>query len=126
MPGLIEPEMRSYLAGANTTATNFYLRIAVGDATYPHGVIIKVSPGKDYTHSDSGSNSLLETRMRCSCFGLTYQQAKILASEVITAMEAWANSEDDVDAVFLEGESDEGEDLDIHHIVLDFMVWNRF
>ncbi len=126
MPGLIEPEMRNYLAGCHTSATNFYLRIATGSAVYPYGTIIKISPGKGYTHSDSGATSLLETRMQCSCFGTTYQQAKLLASEVIEEMEAWPDSEDEVQAVFLEGEVDLGDELDIHHVAVDFLIWNTF
>jgi len=126
MPGLIEPEMRNYLASGHTSATNFYLRIAPGKVVFPYGTIIKVSPGKGYTHSDNGANSLFQTRMQCSCFGTTYQQAKLLASEVIEDMEAWAGVETDVDAVFLEGEVDLGEDLDISHVAVDFIVFHRF
>lgn len=126
MPGILEPEMRNYLADAGTTADNFYLRIATGNADYPYGVITKISPGKGYTHSDTGSNSLYESRVQCSCYGLTYPQAKILAGEVIEEMEAWPDTETDVQAVFLEGEVDLGDDLDIHHVAVDFIIWNTF
>ena len=114
---MIEPEMRTYLAGANTTANNFYLLRATQEPTTPYGVVFKVSPGKDYTHDGSG---LSRTRMQCSCFGDTYFAAKTLADEVITAMEAWPDSESNVQAVFLENESDLKDDL--FHVALDFFV----
>jgi len=128
MPGLIEPEMRNYLAGAHgISATNFYLKVAPGNAVYPYGIIFKISSGKDYTHSDAGSNSVYEARMQCSCFGGNYQQAKMLASEVIEEMEEWADVESDVQAVFLIGELDLYEDeTKSHHIALDFIVWHIF
>jgi len=127
MPGLIEPEMRNYLAGSHTlSGTNFYLKAAPGNAALPYGTIFKINPGKGYTHSDRGMNSLYATRMQCSCFGVTYQQAKILATEVIEEMEAWPDSESEVQAVFLEGEVDLGDELDVYHVAVDFIVWNTF
>jgi hypothetical protein len=127
MANLIEPEMRNYLAGAGTSATNFYLQIAPGSATDPYGTITKVSPGKNYTHNDHGANSLFETRMRCSCYGSSYQQVKTLADEVIEEMEAWAGVETKVQAVFLASEVDlYEEESKTHQVALDFTVWNTY
>ena len=117
----VEPAMRTYLAGANTTADNFYLQKATQEPGKPYGVVFKVSPGKDYTHDGSG---LSQSRMQCSCFGDTYYDSKVLAGEVITAMEAWPNSEANVQAVFLAGESDLKDDL--FHVALDFWVWHKY
>jgi hypothetical protein len=127
MAGLIEPEMRTYLAGAGTSATNFYLQVAPGSAVFPYGTITKINPGKGYTHNDHGTNSLFETRMQCSCYAKGYQQAKTLADEVIEEMEAWADVENNVQAVFLTGEVDLYEDESkVHHIAVDFIIWNIF
>jgi len=120
MPGLVEPEMRSYLAASTAIDKNFYLLVATQNATMPYGVVFKVSPGKDYTHSGSG---LSESRMQCSCYGNTYQEVKQMANSVISEMEAWPSSTNDVQAVFLAGESDMLND-NVHHVALDFFVWH--
>ena len=118
MSGLIEPEMHTYLAGAGTRADDFYLRTAPQKASTPYGVIYKTAPGLSYTHD---GESYSATNMICSCYGASYRSAKMLASEVITAMEAWL----DVQAVFLVGETDLFENK-THHVMLDFLVWHDF
>lgn len=122
MANLIEPKMRSYLAGKELTADNFYLGVATQSPTFPYGVIIKVSPGKAYSH---GGTSHYLTRMQCSCYGQSYFQAKTLATEVIDEMEGWPDAEVKVESVFLTGEVDmlnEG----VHHIAVDFFVFHKF
>ena len=122
MPGLVEPEMRTYLAALTTTADNYYLGVAIQSPTFPYAVITKVSPGKEYTH-DGVSHAV--SRIQCSCYGQSYYEAKNLADEVITKMEAWPAVEDDVESVFLAGEVDmlnEG----VHHIAVDFFVYHKF
>lgn len=124
MSGLIEPEMRSYLSASTSIGAEFYLGVATQDASMPYGVVFKVSPGKDYTHSGSG---LSESRIQCSCYGSDYQETKQMANDVIGEMEVWpsSTSEDDVQAVFLAGESDMLND-NVHHVALDFFVWHTF
>ncbi len=122
MANLIEPEMRSYLAGESLTADKFYLMVATQSPMFPYGVIKKVSPGREYTHSGA-SHSV--SRLQCSCFGESYFEAKTLAVEVIEKMEAWPDTESDVEAVFLVGEIDllnEG----VHHIAVDFLIFHKF
>ena len=122
MPGLVEPEMRNYLSSSTLIDGEFYLGVATQDATMPYGVVTKISPGRQYTHD---GHSLSETRMQCSCFGDNYQEAKVLAGSVISEMEAWPSSTNDVQAVFLAGESDMLND-NVHHVALDFFVWHTF
>ena len=126
---MIEPNMRSWLSTSTGTSTSsFYLKVAPSTAVTPYGVIFKVSPGKDYTHTGSG---LSMSRMQCSCFSTVgYYNAKMLAASVITAMEAWPSKTSSptstgVQAVFLAGEMDLFEDdTKSHHIALDFFVWH--
>ena len=118
--------MRSYLDNSTTVTGTFYLRVGTQDAVTPYGVVFKVSPGKDYTHTGSG---LSQSRLQCSCFADTYYAAKTFAREVITAMEAWPNSTSTtatgVQTVFLEGEMDLFDDASkVHHVPLDFFVWH--
>jgi hypothetical protein len=120
---MLEPDMRSYLAASTaTSADDYYLRVAPQQADYPYGVIFKVSPGKDYTHSGSG---LSQSRMQCSCYAGSYRAAKTLASEVISVMEVWPAAESKVHAVFLAGETDLFEER-TYHIALDFFVWHTY
>ena len=124
MPGLVEPEMRTYLKDCNTTATNFYLKVAAGNAVFPYGIVFKVAPGRDYTHNSAG---LYESVMQVSVWGQTYQQAKTLANEVMRELEGWHTVDDDVQAVFLLSESDLYEDdKKIFHIAMRFIVWHTF
>lgn len=124
MPGLVEPEMRSYLEGAGTSATNFFLKVAPQRTVSPFGIIFKIDSGEKYTH-DGGN--LYEATIQCSCFADTYVEVKELAVEVIEAMENWVNVEDDVQAVFLVNELDLFEDdTDMPHVALDFIVWHVF
>ena len=123
---MIETNMRSYLDNSTTVTGTFYLRVGTQDAVTPYGVVFKVSPGKDYTHTGSG---LSQSRLQCSCFADTYYAAKTFAREVITAMEAWPNSTSTtasgVQTVFLEGETDLFDDASkVHHVPLDFFVWH--
>ena len=123
---MIETNMRSYLDNSTTVTGTFYLRVGTQDAVTPYGVVFKVSPGKDYTHTGSG---LSQSRLQCSCFADTYYAAKTFAREVITAMEAWPNSTSTtatgVQTVFLEGEMDLFDDASkVHHVPLDFFVWH--
>ena len=116
---LVEPNMRWYLS--SQVNRDFFLAAAV-DAQMPYGVITKISPGKQYTHSDT---ELWISRMQCSCYGETYPDAKAMAGEVKDAMSEWAAAEDNVQAVFLANEID----LDyenIYHTALDFLVWHTF
>ena len=125
---MIEPNMRTYLSlSTAVTSTQFYLNVATAAATFPYGVVFKISPGKDYTHSGDG---LSVSRLQCSCFSTTYHGAKMMASEVITAMEEWptkttSTTSTGVQAVFLEGETDLYEDdKNVFHTALDFFVWH--
>ena len=125
---MIEPNMRTYLANSTAvTSTSFYLKVATQNATFPYGVVFKVSPGKDYTHSGDG---LSVSRMQCSCFSTTYYGAKSMATEVITAMEEWptktgSTTSTGVQTVFLEGEMDLFEDdKNVFHTALDFFIWH--
>ena len=123
----IEPNMRTYLSlSTDVTSTEFYLKVATQSAAYPFGVVFKVSPGKDYTHSGSG---LSMSRLQCSCYSTTYYGSKSMASEVITAMEGWPDSASTtatgVQTVFIEGEVDLFEDdKNVFHTALDFFVWH--
>ena len=125
---MIESNMRTYLANSTAvTSTQFYLRVATQSATFPYGVVFKVSPGKDYTHDGDG---LSVSRLQCSCFSTTYHGAKSMAAEVITAMEEWptkttSTTSTGVQTVFLEGEVDLFEDdKNVFHTALDFFVWH--
>ena len=123
---MIESNMRTYLDNSTSVTGTFYLRVGTQDAVTPYGIVFKVSPGKDYTHTGSG---LSQSRLQCSCFADTYYAAKTFASEVITAMEAWPNSTSTtasgVQTVFLEGETDLFDDASkVHHVPLDFFVWH--
>ena len=123
---MIESNMRTYLDNSTTVTGTFYLRVGTQDAVTPYGIVFKVSPGKDYTHTGSG---LSQSRLQCSCFADTYLDAKTFARQVITAMEAWPNSTSTtatgVQTVFLEGETDLFDDVSkVHHIPLDFFVWH--
>ena len=125
---MIEPNMRTYLSlSTSVTSTQFFLKVATAAATFPFGVVFKVSPGKDYTHDGDG---LSVSRLQCSCFSTTYYGAKSMATEVITAMEEWptktgSTTSTGVQAVFLEGETDLYEDdKNVFHTALDFFVWH--
>ena len=123
---MIESNMRTYLDNSTSVTGTFYLRVGTQDAVTPYGIVFKVSPGKDYTHTGSG---LSQSRLQCSCFADTYYAAKTFAREVITAMEAWPNSTSTtasgVQTVFLEGETDLFDDASkVHHVPLDFFVWH--
>jgi hypothetical protein len=123
---MIEANMRTYLDNSTSVTGTFYLRVGTQDAVTPYGIVFKVSPGKDYTHSGGG---LSQSRLQCSCFADTYYAAKTFAREVITAMEAWPNSTSTtatgVQAVFLEGEVDLFDDeTKVHHIPVDFFIWH--
>ena len=123
---MIESNMRTYLDNSTSVTGTFYLRVGTQEAVTPYGIVFKVSPGKDYTHTGSG---LSQSRLQCSCFADTYYAAKTFAREVITAMEAWPNSTSTtasgVQTVFLEGEMDLFDDASkVHHIPLDFFIWH--
>ena len=123
---MIESNMRTYLDNSTSVTGTFYLRVGTQEAVTPYGIVFKVSPGKDYTHTGSG---LSQSRLQCSCFADTYYAAKTFASEVITAMEAWPDSTSTtatgVQTVFLEGEMDLFDDAsNVHHIPLDFFIWH--
>ena len=123
---MIESNMRTYLDNSTSVTGTFYLRVGTQEAVTPYGIVFKVSPGKDYTHTGSG---LSQSRLQCSCFADTYYAAKTFAREVITAMEAWPNSTSTtasgVQTVFLEGEMDLFDDASkVHHVPLDFFVWH--
>ena len=131
---MIEPEMRTYLSTSTLTTGAFYLQTAVMNAASPYGVIFKISPGKDYTHSGSG---LSESRLQCSCFADSYYTAKTFAHQVIDAMEVWPSSTStsaaNVQAVFLAGETDLFENATrvvesakYYHVALDFFVWHTY
>ena len=131
---MIEPDMRSYLTASTLTTGAFYLQTAVQNASSPYGVIFKVSPGKNYTHSGSG---LSESRIQCSCFADSYYTAKTFAHQVIDAMEVWPSSTStsagNVQAVFLAGETDlmeaatrAIESSKYYHVALDFFVWHTY
>ena len=118
--------MRTYLSTTSTHTSRFFLKIAPQGTVTPYGVLFKVSPGKEYTHT--GSN-LAQTRMQCSCYSTLYQQAKMTANNVIGLMEIWPNSASTtavgVQSVFLDGERDLYEDdKNMHHVALDFIVWH--
>ena len=123
---MIESNMRTYLDNSTSVTGTFYLRVGTQEAVTPYGIVFKVSPGKDYTHTGSG---LSQSRLQCSCFADTYLDAKNFAREVITAMEAWPNSTSTtatgVQTVFLEGEMDLFDDASkVHHVPLDFFIWH--
>ena len=125
---MIEPNMRTYLSlSTAVTSTQFYLKVATQSATFPYGVVFKVSPGKDYTHDGDG---LSVSRLQCSCFSTTYYGSKAMAAEVITAMEEWptktsSTTSTGVQTVFLENEIDLFEDdKNVFHTALDFFVWH--
>lgn len=122
MPGLLEPEMQNYLAASTSIDADFYLRVATQNPDMPYGIVFKLAPGKDYTHSGSG---LSESQMRCGCYGNSYQETKQMANDVISEMEAWPTSTNDVQAVFLAGEADTIND-NIHHVALDFTIWHTY
>ena len=124
---MIEDNMRSYLDESTSMAITFYLRVATQDAVSPYGVVFKVSPGKDYTHTGSG---LSQSRLQCSCYADTYLAAKTMAKQVIADMEAWPTkttsaTSTGVQTVFLESELDLFDDASkVHHVPLDFFVWH--
>ena len=130
---MIETNMRSYLDESTSMSSTFYLRVATQDAISPYGVVFKISPGKDYTHTGSG---LSQSRLQCSCFADTYLAAKTMAMQVITDMEAWPTKSTSatstgVQTVFLEGELDlfDGAGANtrgsgLFHVALDFFIWH--
>jgi hypothetical protein len=124
---MIEANMRTYLDESTSMTSTFYLRVATQDAVAPYGVVFKVSPGKDYTHSGSG---LSQSRLQCSCFADTYYAAKTMARQVITDMEAWSTksttaTSTGVQTVFLDGEVDLfDDDSKVFHVALDFFIWH--
>ena len=113
---MLEPDMRTYLAGAGTGADDVYLKTAPQNANYPYIVVFKNSPGRQYTHD---GYFLSSSNMQCSCYAGSYRAAKILAGQVITAMEAWS----DVQAVFLVSEIDLFEER-TYHVSLSFLIWH--
>ncbi len=89
----------------------------------PFIVFYKVSPTRDYTHG--GYSGLHRPMMQISCLANTYDSAKDVVAQVITAMESWPGS-DNVDAAFVEGEIDMYEqDTGLYHCLVDVFVWNR-
>ncbi len=89
----------------------------------PYIVYVKISPSRDYTHD--GYSGLHRPLMQISCLADTYDSAKDVAAQVITALESWPKS-DNVDAVFIENEIDMYErDTGLYHCLVDAYVWNR-
>lgn len=64
-------------------------RVSVAERNEGEGlpalVITKVSPGRDYHHR--GADSLFEPMVQFDCYAVSYSEARMLADEVIGAIE---------------------------------------
>ncbi len=117
----------STTAGNQTGVIYAHHRVYAGTAFQktekPYIVFMKVAPFRDYTHN--GFSGLHRPMMQISCLGDNYDSAKDVVAQVITALESWPGN-DNVDAAFVEGETDMYErDTGLYHCLVDVYLWNR-
>ncbi len=92
----------------------------------PQGVIppyltyAKISSNRKYTHSGYSGDS--ESRVQINCVGKTYSEAKLLAQQLIVALDEWPNA-NNIQSVFNENEIDMyDEDTGFYQIPVDFII----
>lgn len=92
----------------------------------PQGVIppyltyAKISSNRKYTHS--GYSGASESRMQINCVGKTYSEVKLLAQQLIVALEEWPNA-NNIQSAFNENEVDMlDESTGLYYIPVDFII----
>lgn len=122
----LEDALYSYLSGyAGLTALvdkRIYPFLAPQGVSAPYCVYSKIGNQRQYSHD--GYSTLQRPRVQISCFAATYVTAHAIAEQIVAAMEAWPDTNADVQVVFEENEIDDYEpDTKLHHAAVDFFIW---
>jgi len=106
----------------------YYVK-APQDVDTPYIVFFKVSAPREHSHD--GASGLAHPRFQLSIFATTYYEAKQIAEQVQTALQAYSGTMGgaggvEVGASFYENETDiweEGQKL--YHIAADYLIWHE-
>lgn len=129
----IEQALKKYLEAQSGLTALVGERIdyvrAPQDVAAPYLVFFKVSGPR--VHSHDGVSDLANPRFQFSCFAGTYYEAKQVAEQVQTALDAYSGTMGgaggvSVGACFYENETDIYEtDANLFHVAVDYLIWHE-
>jgi hypothetical protein len=103
----------------------YYVK-APQDVGIPYVVFFKVSGAREHSHD--GASGLARPRFQFSCFSETYYEAKQIAEQIQSALQAYSGTMGgaggvEVGASFYDNETDMyEEDTKLYHIAVDYMI----
>ena len=129
----IEEALYDYLQDqtglTNLISDRLYYNKAPADPTKPYVVFFKTEGIRYFSHD--GSSELAHPRIQFSVYSTTYDDAKDVAEQLRIALHGTSGTLGDAPGVkvgscFLKDEIDSyDEDLELHHVALDFSVMHE-
>lgn len=123
----IEAAIYTRLSGGSTTAsTRIYPQRLPDNPTSPAIVYSRVSTVPEMTRD--GDDSLDRLRFQLDLYGATYEQARILETEVRPLVSGYSGTvaSENIQWSFIENEQDDFEpSTDLYRRIVDLVIWHK-